>query len=1108
MKKKITTQGGAKAFVLGTKGLFADNGSHSETLVSSAHANALHGRLVSFAHSVVPSTELGASMALLDDAKISILSNIDTAKLTTIKRINDVIAGWASRNLSLTGQSYSLGSLNLGMTSAALRAFNLKNEEIKGVGVLNAAVFSKLIDIINTSGAIAVPWITDVSQSTSVYTISEFLTKFMNFIDSEEMDAVFADIVRTNSDVLLELLLEEDFKRDKQNGQDVLVVNGVVSTLMTLDGKIDADVFNSHLFKFWVLNVIGGLLKYSDASGAQLAAGAESKNNQPLFNAAFSSARQNLIDVSLKDLQTSPSGWPITKINAIQFNKFIKDCFGSKEVIELVAGIGFSYYANISSLLSQSSIMNSRRTGDALGELLSTVKSLISFQEIIGDFYHNKLALMDSSYNKSGQLMIEHKKLLNNLRQAVDTNSARGHITAFEEREVFKSGIAGVLFSLSNLSEEVDRHLLTDIFSFGVSPAMIRHFENSAFGALASIKQDDAFRISDYGAQVSGFGITSKIKHDVNIKFLSSGDIQFGDMSHDMLRKVIESPENVKVNSLWYKIYGTMMILDPKFRMNISGSAELSSMADGYRYSRAVQEELSNAIRLINNCVGAQLVLHKMASKEWLRYYLTDIIDFCVTGESLLTFEEKKIMRPAFVSPALVNIKQFHQIAREMYKEFFSEDAPVAQAGMIPNVKFFDEDDRTLDSETVIQLYIQRFRKGSQFSLYVDSLRHIGRMMSLTSTSAMSYKEASNIINVKSSTFSGYSAFKSFDVLELGTSIDLDPSLLLEIPQDDLRMFEESAYRAEDRVGWMKLLSMADLLSLVRNPEEFMTSKFSHDVLGATMGTYAKINSGLTPFTKDFITTKVVNRLNKQYAMDTFSGIRSIIATKNLSYAANCLLRLASSRKEGLVFGMEPTKLSVVTSDADYVFNHILGSIGLSGKMKLSGNDKTFLIMIKNYSSAGGVLSLTRKGAALASKMTSDNDVMYDITELIQLNRTKFIFDADKSFVYNYYIRTSEMMAMIFQDTFRVNFADGYDVLLLEDGVVSSIRSSVYDQSAVAIDYSVDLDLLDPITDDMLKSGIMNINKAIEGIIFPLLKDGSAPKGDTTIEEEEEESED
>lgn len=1095
---------GTSVKILGTKGVFADGGKHSRAIVSSLSKNSLHPRLVDFVHSIVPSTELGASIALMDQHKGKILAGIDNKKLAGVKAVNDLIASWALIHTDSRVSDYAPGTLNLGVTKTALLAHNLNEVDLIPLQLIITKTSSVFFDLIMKDFE---------RELVGTMNVGSTLKKFISRLSKESARKIFDDLEYLGSEedgvnIVNILTSLHGYEHQDDDASNSLRLGGIKTSVIDSSGVIDKRYVTFDLYSFWIESFILSAFNAAAIEGFKTAKPG-SKSKTPYFNVFFNSAVDVIRDNSRAIFNCLPYSWDATEASGKSINVFLNKLFSNEVFADKMGQLGMVFYKTLTPIFEEADRNVSKVTGVSYGVLLSTVESLSSFQQSIESFYTDKLSMLHDSYEESDKLMARHKSMMNSLRFITDDVAFKSAILSFTDSDVFKNGLAGLLHALCSVSDEIDRHLLTDVFSFGVSAGMIDVFDKSVFSELASVTRDDVYRITDYGSDVGGFGMTSRIKHKVTIKFLTSGDIQFGDVSYESINKAFSDPASVSVNAMWFKIYAMLMITDPRYRASIGGINKLSSIEDGYSYSKTMRDGVLPMLQLVNNCVASQLYVHKMASKEWLRYYLTDVADFSMAASAFLRFEDTKILKSPYVKEVLDNVVTMGAMAVSMYKEFFNESIALSESDFIPVVSFKSEDSNgELSIEDVIQILLSRFRTQDQFPSYIERLKYVGRLFGIMNNQALGYKEAISINYVKPSTFSGCSVIVPMNVTVLGESAAIDPTSAFSIPQEDIDAYNNDYCRNMTEVSWIKIVSMKDMLSLMKEEDNVKKDVFTSSAIGSSLGHFVNNHSELTPFTQEYITAKIHNRLNRRYVMDAFTGIRTMAAARQLSYASSCILKLAPNRKEGLIFGLEPDRKTVVTSSKQHIFDYVLTSIGLNSSMSMLV-DRKFLKMVKNYNKEGGILTLTPTGESFlnANPNLPQLDNVYKISSLITIDDAKLKYDSNKSLSYHFYLRPEKIRNMIFQDTFRVNESSDYNVVFLEDGIVSSICTSVFDMSAIAIEHKLGIPITDTVDVETIKASILSICGSIEGFLFPIISP-DVKKGSSDNDEDPDETKD
>lgn len=1060
----------------------------TKTLVQSKYNNSLYPRIVRYVHGVSPSTELGAGIALLDERQGVILANIDNSKLRALKVVNDIVSNWHKASV-YGSDSYSIGSLKLGVTRALLSAFEIGQDDYPGL----LAITKYLVGRAAEADTIDVEY-KPLMRECITRAIEEHFKNVIGFKTSS--------ILENESEALVNVLLTAGYKMGGANGKVLLTSEGRKSGLVNEAGIINEHIVNDNLIQFFISIIVNNIdamsmnTKGVSAGGKEVGMSVEYTDLYAKINSLLSEHKQGEFD------------WNASLTDANIGRVIVKALINDPLFQNIITKSGSRFYTDVTALLTEANRMLSRNSGTSLTNASATVSALIEFQDIVTSFYETRVQGIKDSFSKTDDLMVAHKELLRTLANSSDVKSSEMSISDFIMRDSFKSSFAGLLYAMSHVSDHIDRALLVDVFSFGVSSSMVNQFNAGPFFHLASLTEDSQYRISDYGAGVAGFGVQANIKHETKVYFSDTGELGTDSLPKGNMQNVLSDPSSHAANELWYGVYAIMMMTDPKFRSKLTGTEEISGLSEGYAFSQNVKDALMPNIRAINNCVGAQFFLYKKASREWLRYHISSLWDMTNFILPLLEFEDSKVYSSPFLPSVIANVKNYKTQVKDLFKSVFAEDLEEIADGQLPVIKFYDENNQEIESiSDVIQEVIQRFRTNTYLPSYLAHLRHISKMMAVFEGQGLPYKTTNKVMHIKGAVLSGYQIATSRTISELGETLAIDPSLVLEMSLEDIRHYQNTAYRSLAKAGWTKFIAMEDLMKLVRNTYNINASRFSPEFLGSIGGFFSHQNAGWSGYTWEYLRMKIQSILSKSYKMEDFSDIREMVAVKGLSHASLSVLKLASSRHEGMVYGYQPEVRSVVTASTAYVMETIVNSIGLSVDAKIKGSDTTFLRMVSSYGEGGGALKLTRLGKSLLINKNVDGEKSYSLNALIEINPKVVSISSSRSQLSYFYLRSEQLLDLIYSDTFRVDMTEDYDVILLEDQALASFKSSAYDVASLGLNFEIELDFNDTITEATAKTAAMKFCNALEAIIFPAAKLTPSLKKKTDAEDQEEEEE-
>lgn len=747
-------------------------------------------------------------------------------------------------------------------------------------------------------------------------------------------------------------------------------------------------------------------------------------------------------------------------------------------------------------------------TTAGIAELLKSLEITQTFSRSLADFYASKTEFMINSYKKTDELMAEHKRFLSTLTTITEVATAREHLNRFTQSKAFSDSIAGLLYAIASSSNDIDPLLVSDILNISVNEDVIKSFKRSPFGKDVYLEQDSSGRIADYGTGVGGMTLKGRLSVDTKAVFSDQNILLVNGKEGRDVASVFSNPWNIKENQEQFCRLAMLLIGKTDAHDKIGGLTEISAYADDYGYSKAVRDEMLPTIRLINNCVGAQLFAYKSASFEWFKQQLLGYVDVINYITNYISSEKNNLRPRMFAEVSLENMKKIKDTVSDILKDMFGVTLPDVPAKVLPSVKFYiggtSASNRTTDMDAIATHFITYFRKSDRETLRItEELKTSAKVIQMISQQGVTYKRAISPIYVKDSLFTGFSPLFATPPAEFENA-SYSSHLALRPTPDQLASYRKDAFRNNEGLHWFQGSSLSQLLQTILADKKF--SKLDNTIISTRFGHHASEHFHVNDYIIAYAKMKAKDLLNNVSKASSQSTLRMARSYYHLNHLSQALLRLSYSPYEGMEYGLSPTAHTFTSSSDDYTLESILASIGIKASAVVKAEDKSFLSMVNEIARLGGPLVLTDDGRLSLSGAKMPATVR--ISDMIGL-APGYKLAGSEIRTFTFYLRTSEMQAALFNDYLIEDLSHSYDITLVEDSLMATLRSTSFDELIIAMSSRYQMDIIDIDNEDDIRAALRVAAETISDFIFPLgilSPSGSGSKEKIDEKEDEEEA--
>lgn len=1066
--------------VIGAPHIGAEMLTQDNLLISAGRFNAGFQEIANLVPRVIPTTEIGVSMVMLDTKKVDILAKLDVTKVEQVKNLHVATRAWYQR---LVGIGIDLESMNekggakgkslytnnmlqlspvlltlLGLDDAAYKAFS--SEFVPYVTTMLKFFKSKEKEM--TAKYLM------THKTGSILTYTEAVNAYMDCFDTpafraQLMDAAVKEIDKLDKDSVIKSLLESNATRyEVLVGFDMIML-ALESALHSLTSGTPG-ITNDSAFSAWIELIL------------------DKKPDHPTLYTT-----QDIVKwfAFISNLVTSFKGDHLNKLLTT----------------------GMFNTASLSQVNQSYLNLASNDLAKAIEGHYENIEIVRIFTESMSNFYSSKEGFMHNSYGNTPKLIDQHRKLLLSIANAQDTATARLALDEFRKDPIFVSSVAGLVHGVLTNTTRLDTIIINDILSVSLNEEVVRAFKDSPFAKDLTISLDTESRINDYGAGISGMTLNAHITADTTLNLFEDGTISVGDGKIKEIGEVIDSPHLVEANRRHFAKLAMLLIGADEVNSPLAGITDLSGFNETIEYSKAVRDDMLPKLRLINNCVGAQVFMYRESSKQWFKTQLYSYIDLCRYLLNNLAAEKDHARSRLYADAATENINKVLSLSTELLKAHFDIDIESIPTKGVPVISFIKVDgnskEKITDREAILSMFINHFRKSHDLVVTIsENLKMSARVLDTMNKSSISYRRSSHPLMIKASYFKNFEGmFKigevAYDLVDIESHRNVRPTPI------EINEFRSKGFRTSSALEW---LAGSKLISLIGSIISGKSKDIGPDPsLDSRFGIKAPLSLQFNSFIVRYAKARAKDLLTRTFRTNVMLGLRSARAAYSLNHNCYSLLKLSHSVYEGIEHGLSPEDHTFTTSSDEFTLEYMLSHVGIKLQSSFDSADRKFLMMIDNLHSVGGPIKLSEKGRSILGSEKKEG--LIKVAEVVELAE-QFKMQGNEIQTVTFYTRDEAIIDKLFADFLVEDFSSMYDVTVIEDGLLKSLRLSSFDELAFIIgtDVAVDLNVIDTLMHSRL--GLVEMAKSVADHIVPeygtLLSSGGKKKEDKEEEEEEE----
>lgn len=1064
----------SRVLIIGPSRSLFEEVAEDSILVTSSRFNASYDEVSRIIPSIIPNSALGTNLLLMDTNQEEILKKLDAGKIESIKNIHNATRAWYERTLSL--------------------GFTSEDKEDNRGGLIAKTLFtSRLMRL--SPVMLAVMELGDSDLADIQKELVELYAKALSSKVKRTDSITFFDAV-TSKHKFLKKSIEGDNLYGFHNAINIYVASLNDESL-------------EERYKIFVSNFVSLL-----PEGSKLAEMVVKRSSDhPLLTYDFFVF---LIETLLfADVSKSEGQKVRTLVEWFDVINEIVSAYTDSKITEYVSEKLFNSTA-VNQVFKAYFSDKTKRAAQIIDELYDDVELTGNFTKVLSSFYSNREAMLHKSFSQTPDLAKLHRDLLVGLQSKVDVPTARQAILNFASNPLFTTSIAGLIYAQLKSEKYLDGVLVNDLLNVAVNEDVVDAFKKSPFNKDVSIRVDPGSRISDYGSGISGLSISASLSQVTEVSFLGKEMFSVGDMFENNVVQMLNSPSDITENKAHFAKMCMLMLGSERLHAELGGSSALTPLTDGIDFSKSVRDELLPTIRMINNCIGAQLFAYRESSKQWFKRELYGLYDLMTYGIHNLEAEKNHLRVRLHAEDATANMRSLRDLVAKMLETHFSvkiEDRPIKG---LPVVRFYDHRDisplkrrfsnsQLLDDRVeILAELVWAFRKSKGFGYQVgELLKEKSRTLSTLSQQGKDYRFMVHPMSIKESYFKSYEPLFRFkdETLEEVT-IDTHKSV---IPNHiETSTMKSQLYRDLDRVSNISGGYLMNIIRAVVNNDVLNNDDVSS--IESRFNVRAPYKMDINPYVLRFCKARAKDLLTKTFKPTSLHALRAARAFYNLDNVSSAVLKLGTSPYEGIELGLSCEEVHFTSSHDRYTLEKIFEAIGLNVNMEIkAGKSVKFLMMIDNLARQGGPIKLSAKGEQVMTMGSISEYVK--LVDLVSLKDHMKLSSTNVQ-TFTLLIRPSEMIDRIFSDYLIEDFSSLYNITIVEDGLLSQLRLSSYDESSLVLQTNREMALLEELTSDTAEAILRGNAEALANFIVPeyaFLVQGKHPQGDGNGAEEEEE---
>lgn len=1040
-------------------------------LVTNGAFNSMYDYKNNFFRNVSPMTEIGVSVALLGVSQKKIKSNLDSRQIALTKATVQAIRSWYESKI-LAGLTSSSGRDKegvapspiyfLNMAPTTLAAFKVTSGTIAMIEKVYSEAFgnANMAEVFSsdiTSDFIKSYSKGDPSFSSRPMTSVDFFETFSLYLESSKyFDAIRKIVLDVYQLKVNEIL--ESLEKTKAKGGDVAKDDEVF-----VQDSIAKDFFsNASIIMFIDLTLRSAIA-----------------NDNELFGKISDSL--GITRITMSSVMT-PDQW----LNHVySFITSLGDPNIAWSRVTLLDKEDQKVLTN-----AYNRILGADAAA-AITSLNASVEGIRSFSSAISSFYSGQGSYLDKSYDTTPDLIRAHKNMMRNLTVAQDVASARNAVDAFLKPDgVFNKSVAGLLYGICIRDEDIEKELVSDMMNMAVNTDVIRSFMSSDFADGIVLKTDAMGRFDDYGTGISGYTLVGNLDAATNVVFTPDDSMIINDVQMHELQKMFSQPASISANQAEFRKLALIALGSTNVHSAINGSVELATFATEFAYSKAVRDELLPQVRRINNAVGLQIHMYRVASTQWIRHYLHGLNDFCNFVINRLEAEKKQLQPRIYSDVTVTNLQKLQEhLSGHLLNMFGDKTSPVPSM-VVPVVNFFKgsgsrfKKNRIDNIDDVLDVVITNFRKANERPMrMMEEINVAVRAFNLLSKEGEAYKLTDNPMYFRESLFKGFSSIIKPSEAAY-TEVGFDRYANVRPTAADIEKYRSASFRNDQGLHFMQGGLLDQMLAMIvsdkdgdADPEGIVSSRFGLNNARSFV---------LNPFLMKKARLRAKDALQRVFTASRYSDIRRNRAHFMLNYACQSMLRVSCSPYEGMEHGFSPAAETFLSTSDEMTLQKMLGLLGLSADANIMSSDTIFLTMVDKIQRAKGPFVLTDRGRSILEGGSKDKEPKaYATRALIGLSNNYKLGSAQTA-TYTMYLRTPEMLDALYADYLVEDISHNYDISPVEDALIRNLKSSGFDDIILALSSEISLPLQSVETDADIISGLEAAGTHISKVFFPV----------------------
>lgn len=760
-----------------------------------------------------------------------------------------------------------------------------------------------------------------------------------------------------------------------------------------------------------------------------------------------------------------------------------------------------------------------RNTSLSLISARETIRNINIFKHEFIKFIDNQESFLKESYKNGDSLFQAYKNFLLQLKNTTDPVAAGELISLFTSSSLFANSMAGLIKGMCDNRDFVDSSLVNDVAQVIIDEEVIKAFNRGPFQKVAKLGLRSPI-ISDYGSGLRGTNYEIMYESDRCFEFQAGNKLSYASEDSNTGLMATSTPWTSESCLEQYCIMGSRAISDPEMRRMIAGSMETTTIRKEFPINTTVSQSHEIALRLINNAVSVQFYVHYEASRSWFRQYLLALWDYSAYFKNIFESEESFLRHHPYRAVIETNLQSMREEISLTLGDMFECYPDVIPSNCLPVIRLKQKDATvSTNPQLIMTSFLEVLKTKGLFLHLLEDIRMVKRYMSRIGKHGTSFIRSNKIGDMNSSVLANVGKNFSFIDFEAET-LSVNMSREMVANSSSIEEAKSAMFRDFSHASWLYMFEVNDTLSLMNaSTRGSRINKSAAD--RSKFGTHAEEHSFAPNFVYDVIETMAVERLVKYYQLDTFASLKYARVSRSLSSVTQCIIKLASSLREGMSVGLSPVEVAVTTDSDRNTFASILANIGLTEDIKIKLTDTDFFNAVKEGGSLGFPFVITASARKLLdsltaqdiSDMTSDKSKMKFITikDALSLSNN-FKMNGASLKTINFYLRDAKILNFMLNDIIVESFADDYQLIQIKDDFVSELLGKESQTKFLAVQVKEKLEIEDISNSARIPAILKQVAGVVAEFFFPLAGlDGKSTRPSQDEEQkddvEEEESE-